>query len=214
MSEASAPVADYGYASEHAFHTDSYLYPTVIALLGRHAPGKRIFELGCGNGSTAAKLSNDGYPVVGIDPSRSGIAIAAAQAPQCRLEIGSSDEDLAARFGTFDVVLSLEVAEHVYAPKRYAEAIGDLLAPGGIAIVSTPYHAYVKNLALALTGKLDGHFTALWEGGHIKFWSRRTLATLFQGAGLDEIAFDRVGRIPPLAKSMIATYRKPADRRA
>lgn len=199
---------DYGYASANAHHTDGYLVPIVLAALQRLAPGKPIFELGCGNGSTAAKLVEAGYSVTGIDPSKSGIAIATRAFPQCRLEVGSSDEDLAARFGTFEVVLSLEVAEHVYSPKRYAEAIADLLEPGGIAIISTPYHAYLKNLALAVTGKMDGHFTALWEGGHIKFWSRQTLGTLFATAGFDEIGFQRVGRIPAFAKSMVAIYRK------
>ena len=201
---------DYGYTSEQPHHTDSYLFPTVLATLQRLSPGKPIFELGCGNGSTAAKLVEAGYSVTGIDPSESGIAIAARAFPRCRLEVGSSDEDLAARFGTFEVVLSLEVAEHVYSPKRYAEAIADLLQPGGVAIISTPYHAYLKNLALAVSGKMDGHFTALWEGGHIKFWSRQTLGALFDAAGFDEIGFERVGRFAPLAKSMVAIYRKRA----
>ncbi|MFN3682011.1 MAG: hypothetical protein ACK4VP_08235, partial [Nitrospira sp.] len=75
---------------------------------------------------------------------------------------------------------------------------------GGVAIVSTPYHGYWKNLALALSGKMDAHFTALWDHGHIKFWSIRTLRQLLQEAGFSEIRFLRVGRIPPLAKSMIA----------
>lgn len=199
---------DYGYENEAEFHTDGYLYPAVLSALREHTPGKALFELGCGNGSTAGKLAAEGYAVTGVDPSASGVAIANRTFPQCRLELGSSDEDLAARFGRFDVVLSLEVAEHVFSPRRYAEAIDELLNPGGIAIISTPYHAYLKNLVLAATGKLEGHFTALWEGGHIKFWSRKSLATLFDGAGFDEIAFHRVGRVPVLAKSMIAIYRK------
>ena len=199
---------DYGYSSEQGHHTDGYLFPTVLSVLQRLAPGKPVFELGCGNGATAAKLVEAGYSVTGVDPSESGIAIASRAFPECRLEVGSSDEDLAGRFGTFEVVLSLEVAEHVFSPQRYAEAISDLLHPGGIAIVSTPYHGYLKNLALAVTGKMDGHFTALWEGGHIKFWSRQTLGALFDTAGFDEIGFERVGRFAPLAKSMIATYRK------
>ena len=206
-----APIVDYGYNTENAFHSHGYLYPSMLKALKAHAPGKAIFELGCGNGSTADKLVGAGYSVTGIDPSASGIAIANKAYPKCRLELGSSEEDLAARFGTFDVVLSLEVAEHVFSPKRYAAAIADLLPVGGIAIISTPYHAYLKNLALALTGKLDGHFTALWEGGHIKFWSRATLGSLFEAAGFDEIAFDRVGRVPIFAKSMVSIYRKRGD---
>jgi 2-polyprenyl-3-methyl-5-hydroxy-6-metoxy-1,4-benzoquinol methylase len=203
-------IADYGFHSDAASHTHGYLYPAVTAALAAHAPGSRLFELGCGNGAMAATLAARGYDVAGVDPSPSGIAIARAGANPCRLEIGSSDEQLEKRFGRFDAVLSLEVVEHVFSPKRYAEAIDELLVPGGIAILSTPYHSYFKNLALALSGKMESHFTALWEGGHIKFWSRATLARLFARAGFEEIDFARVGRIPALAKSMVVTYRKRA----
>jgi len=82
-------------------------------------------------------------------------------------------------------------------------------ARGG-AIVSTPYHGYLKNLALAVTGKMDAHFTALWDHGHIKFWSIPTLTTLLTEAGFENVRFRRVGRIPALAKSMIAVAHKKA----
>ena len=78
-----------------------------------------------------------------------------------------------------------------------------------MAIISTPYHGYLKNLMLALSGRLDAHFTALWDGGHIKFWSERTMRILLEGAGFEKIVFRGAGRIPLLAKSMIVTAMKP-----
>lgn len=80
-----------------------------------------------------------------------------------------------------------------------------------MAILSTPYHGYWKNLTLAIFGKMDAHFTALWDHGHIKFWSMRTLTILLEEAGFRDIQFERVGRIPPLAKAMIAVARKHLD---
>lgn len=171
--------------------------------------GGRIFDLGCGNGSVASALVEDGYDVCGVDPSTEGIAQAGTAYPHIRLEVGSAYDDLVARFGRFPAVISLEVVEHVYAPRDYAKTLFDLVAPGGIALVSTPYHGYAKNLVMALTGKLDAHFTALWDHGHIKFWSVRTLSILLREAGFDDIRFLRVGRVPSLAKSMIAIARKP-----
>jgi 2-polyprenyl-6-hydroxyphenyl methylase/3-demethylubiquinone-9 3-methyltransferase len=82
----------------------------------------------------------------------------------------------------------------------------DLLSRG-VAVISTPYHGYWKNLAQALTGKMDGHFTALWDHGHIKFWSMRTLGELLREAGFVDVRF---GRVPALAKSMAAVAKKPA----
>ena len=59
-----------------------------------------------------------------------------------------------------------------------------------------PYHGYLKNFALAVTGKMDSHFTALWLGGHIKFFSIQTLGQLLKDAGAKKIQFLRVGRVP------------------
>jgi 2-polyprenyl-6-hydroxyphenyl methylase/3-demethylubiquinone-9 3-methyltransferase len=153
-------------------------------------------------------LGEDGWDVTGVDPSIEGITQANKRFPQLKLEQGSAYEDLVKRFGRFPVVVSLEVVEHLYAPRDYAKTIYDLLEPGGVAILSTPYHGYLKNLALAITGKMDQHFTALWDHGHIKFWSVRTLSALLKESGFVDIRFHRVGHIPPLVKSMIAVARK------
>jgi len=189
------------------------LSPALEALeefFATHPCPRRVFDLGCGNGSVAALLVEHGYDAAGVDPSEQGIAQAQRAHPGLRLEIGSAYEDLVARFGRFPAVTSLEVVEHVYAPRAYARTLFDLLEPGGIAILSTPYHGYLKNLVLALSGKMDAHFTALWDHGHIKFWSIRSLGTLLRETGFEHLAFRRVGRIPPLAKSMIVVARKPA----
>lgn len=191
-----------GLGSHH-----SYLLPTVMDVIAREG-ARRVFDLGCGNGSTTAFLAENGLDVVGVDASVEGIAIAKETHPGVRFELASAYDDLAATFGQFPVVVSLEVVEHVYAPRDYARTVYSLLEPGGVAIISTPYHGYLKNLALSVAGKWDDHFTALWDHGHIKFWSRKTLTDLLEETGFRDIAFHRVGRIPSFAKSMIAVARK------
>lgn len=203
-------IAGYRYTDGELRCSHSYLLPTVRSILGRFETEgeRRLFDLGCGNGSVGACLYEDGWQVTGVDPSAEGIAKANANFPHLRFSIGSGYDDLVAKYGQFPVVISLEVVEHVYAPRDYASTIVQMLAPGGVAIISTPYHGYFKNLALALTGKMDAHFTALWDHGHIKFWSIRTLSELLHEVGFGDLTFRRVGRIPPLAKSMIAIARK------
>lgn len=205
-----------GYLYETPDLTDAhaYLLPTVLDLIQSLLPGDgqgRIFELGCGNGSVAARLAGLGYGMTGIDYSDSAIAMARVHFPQLALEVGSVYDNLAARYGQFPLVLSLEVVEHLYFPRRFAETLFSLLQPGGHALVSTPYHGYWKNLALAVTGRMDDHFTALWDGGHIKFWSVATMTRLLREAGFEIQAVHRVGRIPLLAKSMIFQIRKPVQ---
>jgi 2-polyprenyl-3-methyl-5-hydroxy-6-metoxy-1,4-benzoquinol methylase len=207
-------ISGYRYSGASTSHSHDYLMPTVKAELeARRArlngQAAHLFDLGCGNGSVASFLDADGWNVTGVDPSSEGIAEAQKAFPDLRLAQGSAYDDLAANYGRFPIVISLEVVEHVYAPRDYARTLYDLVELGGAAIVSTPYHGYLKNLALAVTGKMDAHYTALWDHGHIKFWSIPSLNTLLTEAGFCNIRFYRVGRIPALAKSMIAVAEKP-----
>lgn len=195
---------EYAYLNSTATWPSRYLWPQVQRILKGERNARRIFEIGCGNGATARMLTAQGYDVQGVDTSASGVAIANHPG----LRVGSAYDDLAKTYGRFPIVLSLEVIEHLMEPRRFAKTAFDLLEPGGIAIISTPFHGYWKNLALALTGSMDAHFTALWDGGHIKFFSERTLGRLLKDAGFDPISFRRAGRVYPFAKSMIAIARK------
>jgi 2-polyprenyl-6-hydroxyphenyl methylase/3-demethylubiquinone-9 3-methyltransferase len=205
-----ADISGYRYQGATLSHSHRYLLPRLFEILdglGLPDSRRRLFELGCGNGSVANILSHRGWDVTAVDPSTEGIAQARAAYPHIKIDTGSAYDDLAARYGMFPVGLSLEVVEHIYAPRQYAATLFSLLEPDGVAIVSTPYHGYWKNLVLAITGRMDNHFTALWDHGHIKFWSERTLRALLAESGFTEITFSRVGRIAPLARSMIAIAR-------
>jgi 2-polyprenyl-6-hydroxyphenyl methylase/3-demethylubiquinone-9 3-methyltransferase len=200
------PKCNYSYTRPDLSHSHDYLLPVLERLLNEIRPAK-IFDLGCGNGSVANQLCRL-YEVEGIDASEDAVRVANEHFPHIRIELGSAYDDLAAKFGQYPVVISLEVVEHLYSPRLFARTIYNLVQPGGAALISTPYHGYFKNLALALTGKLDQHFTALWDDGHIKFWSERTLTALMREAGFESIRFVRAGRISPLAMSMIAVCGK------
>jgi 2-polyprenyl-6-hydroxyphenyl methylase/3-demethylubiquinone-9 3-methyltransferase len=154
-------------------------------------------------------LTDHGYTVTAIDTSIDGIKLARLSFPGIAFDNGSAYDNLSEKFGKFNAVVSLEVVEHIFEPRKYVATVYDLLENGGLAIISTPYHSYVKNLALAVSGKMDDHFTALWDYGHIKFWSIKTLQILLLQAGFQDVCFRRVGRIPPLAKSMIAVAKRP-----
>src|SRR5262249_2586214 len=205
---------EYGYTHGEATYDYSYLWSALKSILHQHHPAPcRVFELGCGNGVTTNFLTSLGYEVTAVDSSVSGIEWAHKTYPKLCFDVASVYDPLSAKHGHFPVVLSLETIEHLTQPRAFASTIFDLLEPGGIGIVSTPYHGYVKNLALAITGKLDSHFTALWDGGHIKFFSIRTLSQLLGEGGFEITRFYRAGRIPILAKSMFCVFKKPAPTR-
>lgn len=84
----------------------------------------------------------------------------------------------------------------------------DYCVPEGILSSALHTHGYVKNLVLALTNKWDAHLSPFWEGGHIKFWSRRTLSQLLNESGFDVVRFIGAGSLPLLWKSMIIVAQK------
>ena len=207
-------ISGYRYDSAKSNHSHAYLLPRIRSILDgyfqSHDFRRDVFDLGCGNGSAAFWLKEQGYYVTGIDPSADGIAFANAAFPDLKLEQASAYDDLKSRYGTFPALISLEVIEHVYAPREFVRSAFRLVRPGGIAVFSTPYHGYLKNIAIAASGGFDKHVNPLWDHGHIKFWSIATLSKLLMEEGFGEVDVHRVGRIPILAKSMIAVARKPS----
>ena len=108
----------------------------------------------------------------------------------------------------FDAVVSTEVIEHLFSPHLLPLFAAGTLDKGGYLILTTPYHGYLKNLVLALLDGWDTHLTPLWHGGHIKFWSRKTLTRLLSENGFEVVGFSGVGRLPYLWKSMVLVARK------
>ena len=197
---------EYQYPDAKPTCANAYLWPLLKKEIATRTwgPRKKAFDLGCGNGATCEMLGNLGFEVVGVDISKSGIDQAKISFPHLRCEVGSAYDDLAGKYGSFDLVVSLEVIEHCIDPRAFATTFMSLIAIGGMGMLSTPYHGYLKNLALAVSGKMDAHFTALWDGGHVKFFSMRSLGALMHEVGAERIRFEHVGRIRQLAKSMVA----------
>jgi 2-polyprenyl-3-methyl-5-hydroxy-6-metoxy-1,4-benzoquinol methylase len=192
---------------EQAPSAHVYLAPAVLKLLGQRG-AHRVLDLGCGNGTFTARIVEAGYEVVGIDASASGIEIATRLVPTSRFLVGSLEHPLPqALRGQFDAVTAIEVIEHLPLPGVLCERAREALRPGGQFVLTTPYHGYVKNLALAVTGQLDKHWQPWRDGGHIKFFSRLTVSELIRREGFEVTAFVRVGRIPILAKSMVIESR-------
>jgi 2-polyprenyl-3-methyl-5-hydroxy-6-metoxy-1,4-benzoquinol methylase len=164
----------------------------------------RLLDLGCGNGSLSHLLASKGYAVVGIDDSCTGIQVAQISFPDCEFrQISVYDLGEADLGELFDVIISVEVIEHLLYPKELIRAAKKHLKPEGCLIITTPYHGYWKNLALAITGKMDQHFGVNWDGGHIKFFSVKTLSQLLVDQGVTNLQFAFAGRIPYLWKSML-----------
>lgn len=182
----------------------------ILGLVKGLSDVRSICDLGCGNGYLANQLAALGYEVVGVDDSKSGIELARRAATKGTFVRAPIDREIRARTGLTDVdlVISTDVIEHMYRPADLLEAADRLLKPDGKLLVATPYHGYLKNVALALSGKMDSHYSALHDGGHIKFFSIKTLSVLVLRHSFTNLRFEFYGRGPWLWKNMICLAQK------
>jgi 2-polyprenyl-3-methyl-5-hydroxy-6-metoxy-1,4-benzoquinol methylase len=196
---------DYGFENANSCHAHSYLHRHLLYFLKEH-PRARILDLGCGNGALVCWLISQGYDAYGTDASEKGIAIANSQQPN-RFYVQDLAEDnlpQPLRHLQFDVVISTEVIEHLYDPRIFIRLCRHILGQSkGFLLISTPYHGYLKNLAISLLNKWDLHMNPLWDGGHIKLWSKKTLTRLLSEEGFNVSAFRGCGRYTYFWKSML-----------
>jgi len=156
--------------------------------------GLRILDIGCGGGLLCEPMARLGATVVGVDAAPRNIPVAQVHAEQSGLTIDyrvGTAEDMAAAGEQFDVVLNMEVVEHVADPLGYLTACRMLLKPGGLHICST-INRNPKSFAMAIVG---AEWVMRWlpKGTHdwAKFITPDELFSLLQQAGLDPV--DRKG---------------------
>ena len=149
--------------------------------------GLSLLDVGCGGGLIAEPLARLGFKVTGIDASERNIGVAKVHAAKSALNINydcKTPEQLLDIAHHFDVVLALEVVEHVADVNAFLNATGQLVAPGGTLIAAT-LNRTLKSLALA---KIGAEYVLRWlpVGTHDwrKFVKPSELAAGLRGAGL------------------------------
>jgi 2-polyprenyl-6-hydroxyphenyl methylase/3-demethylubiquinone-9 3-methyltransferase len=156
--------------------------------------GLRILDIGCGGGLLCEPMARLGATVVGVDAGESNIPVARAHAQQSGLDIDyrhTTAEAMGDAGELFDVILNMEVVEHVADPLAYLTACQHLLKPGGLHLCST-INRNAKSFAAAIVG---AEFIMRWlpKGTHdwAKFITPDELYALLRQVGLDPV--DRKG---------------------
>ena len=171
--------------------------------------GLRILDIGCGGGLLCEPMARLGATVVGADAAERNIPVARVHAEQMGLAIDyrhTTAEAMAAQGEAFDVVLNMEVVEHVADPQAYMTACQQLLRPGGLMICST-LNRNPKSFAMAIIG---AEYVMRWlpKGTHdwSKFITPDELYDLIRTAGLTPV--DRKGFVfNPLSWSWSISHR-------
>lgn len=202
----------YGWISSESPDSCNYIGPEIMRLVKRFDPA-RVLDIGSGNGSLCESIKrfNPKIELLGIENDIDGVKIATENVPDVKFynySIYNDPKELIDKEELFDLVISTEVIEHLFYPAELIKFANHLAKPKGKLIITTPYHGYLKNLLLSIFNKWDIHLNPFWDGGHIKFWSRKTLQKIIEQNGFKVLSFGGVGRIPYLWKSMIIVAEK------
>ncbi|MFL5820514.1 MAG: class I SAM-dependent methyltransferase [Solirubrobacteraceae bacterium] len=174
-------------------------------LLGRVAPGDRVLDVGCGEGAFCAELAAAGARPVGVEVAEHAVRRARARHPGLRFEAATPHGPLAFDDAQFDVIWTSEVIEHVADTARWLSELRRVLRPGGYLLVTTPYHGRFKAALVGLTA-FESHFDPL--GQHLRFYTRRSLRTLLEGFGFEDVRIATAGGPPLLRETLLAQARR------
>lgn len=204
----------------------------LIAWLRQNLPAEpartlELVELGCGEGSLSIELAR-------VLPARVlGVDLAAAYVDRARQRAGLAsnvqfrvlnlDSELASlETGSADVVVSVDVLEHVFDVFGFVAHVARILRPGGLVALRVPNIAYVRHRVSLLAGALpitsswfgpSGDLTAWrtkwgWDGGHLHYFTLGTLSKLLRDVGLQPLGFRdpgaRFARVRRIAPSLLA----------
>ncbi|MFZ3006084.1 MAG: bifunctional 2-polyprenyl-6-hydroxyphenol methylase/3-demethylubiquinol 3-O-methyltransferase UbiG [Phenylobacterium sp.] len=156
----------------------AFIREQALVRFGRNSQARRPFEglklldIGCGGGLLSEPMTRLGFTVTGVDASERNIGTAKAHAAEQTLTIdyraGTAEGLEAEGAGPYDLILNMEVIEHVADPGEYLRTCSRLLAPGGLMIVAT-LNRTLKAFALA---KVGAEYVLRWIPAGTHDWTK------------------------------------------
>jgi SAM-dependent methyltransferase len=197
------------------------------AILFSADSGDTVLDVGCGNGHLLYQLRNRFKNLIGLEYSAHRLEQAKLNLSDTafRPVLGSAEDMREIDTNSIDCIVSADTIEHI--PDVYPAAAGlyRVLRPGGKLIINTPNIAFAKKRALLLLGRFPSTSQSneglgsdiLFDGGHLHYFTFRSLSILLQRAGfvIDQaIGFGKLGRIhnlyPPFTSGSVQLVaRKP-----
>lgn len=168
------------------------LYDKIFTIIGSN---KKILDVGCANGNFAKLLKENGNLVYGIEVS----PVMARNAKKFldRVIVGNIEEiELPWKKKTFDVILLMDVLEHLFLPEDIVKNLSAYLKTDGTIIISIPNIANWQVRWQLLFGKFDSSKTAILEEGHIRFFTFDSAKQMFEKNQLVVVKHDLVMNLP------------------
>jgi cyclopropane fatty-acyl-phospholipid synthase-like methyltransferase len=180
---------------------DRGLHEQVVEHLARRQPAPaKVLDFGAGEGALSLRLADAGYDVTAVDIDEPSFNCSDARfVPLDFNNKAAVDAFVAAHQSSFDVVLGIEVIEHIENPWEYVRSLASMLRPGGVIVVTTPnITSWLSRFRFLFAGRFQHFGEAQLSYGHIAPISAWELDLVFRRGGLTEVSVVSAGTLPPV----------------
>lgn len=170
-------------------------------------PRSVILDYGCGRGEAIKEMQkvNANAKYIGLDVSKHAIERATREMPGAMFHMVTDGENFPLESSFVDFVFSSEVLEHVYDTNHAVGELARVMKSGATMLLTTPFHGFLKNVCIAMFA-FDQHFDP--TGGHVRFFTKRSLRDLLHVHGFEMIDCKYYGRFYPFSHSMVVLAKK------
>jgi ubiquinone/menaquinone biosynthesis C-methylase UbiE len=190
--------AEFGFALEER---KTLLRNAILAL----PKDQKVMDVGCGNGDFVEYLHELGFQAVGVDISIRALRKAQSLRTSGSYVGASLEEGLPFANNSFGAIYCSEVLEHIFSVHSALSELNRILLFDGLLILTVPYHGVAKNMAIALFG-FERHYDP--NISHIRFFTRKSLASSLYRSGFKVVAFKGIGRWFPFWMSLCVVAKK------
>jgi 2-polyprenyl-6-hydroxyphenyl methylase/3-demethylubiquinone-9 3-methyltransferase len=165
----------------------------------------RVLDLGCGDGTLAARMAAQGAVVTGVDPSAAAIQRAREAHPDMTWALPSEDGRLPVADASFDVVTCVNVLQHVADTQTLMSEARRVLVSGGLFVAAVPHHGRLRGAVTALTS-FERHFDPLEPV--LRFYTARSLQALLEAFAFEDVETTAYGGAPLVRHTLVAVGRR------
>jgi cyclopropane fatty-acyl-phospholipid synthase-like methyltransferase len=182
------------------------IYKSILQKIKLLKPSS-VLEIGSGMGMLGNEIASMGIRYVGVEPDQAQLDLCHSRYPELNVIQGSCYESPQIyALGKFDLVFSTDVIEHLYLPRQLLLfKIAHLTENGSLLVCTPDFGSYWKNILYSITNKWDMVHSPWWDGGHVKFFSKKSLRMLLEEVKFNSFKWSTITNvnIPILPMSVI-----------